>query len=100
MALLELEPIEALQWGTVGGFFMDVIPQEVCLFLSTAEGKTFGYGYGPGASMIFGSEQGDVKLEIGQWLVRLSDGSVVVEDERPEGAELFDTQKRLVEMGV
>ena len=91
MAVRTLRAVETLQWGASGNP-LEVIPGEVCLFLADEDGLTRGYGYGAGWSMIFGSPQGDIVLEVGQWLTRLSDGSVIVEDERPFGAKLFDAK--------
>lgn len=91
MAVRTLRAVETLQWGASGNP-LEVIPGEVCLFLADGDGLTRGYGYGAGWSMIFGSPQGDIVLEVGQWLTRLSDGSVIVEDERPFGAKLFDAK--------
>lgn len=94
MAIEDLRPLEALQWAPSGNG-LDGVPGEAMAFLATAEGKTHGYGYGPGWAMDFGSQQGQIRVLPTQWLVRLSDGTVVVEDERPEGATLFDLEGRL-----
>lgn len=91
MAVRTLTAVETLQWGADGNP-LNVIPGEVCLFLADEDGLTRGYGYGPGWSMIFGSPQGEIILEVGQWITRLSDGSIIVEDERPFGAKPFDAE--------
>lgn len=62
---------------------MEIVPSEIMRLLATAEGKTFGYGYGPGWSIVFGSEHGDVKVEPGQWVIRHDDGSISVQDAAP-----------------
>ncbi|MDF2990259.1 MAG: hypothetical protein K0S37_773 [Microbacterium sp.] len=66
---------------------MDVVPSEVTRLLATADGKTFGYGWGPGSSIIFGSEHGDIQVEPGQWVVRADDGMITVQDEEPVDRE-------------
>lgn len=91
MAVETLRAVETLQWGATGNP-LEVIPGEVCLFLADEDGLTHGYGYGDGWSMIFGSAQGEIVLEVGQWITKLSDGSIIVENERPFGAKLFDAK--------
>lgn len=93
MAIQDLTAVEALQWAPSGRGF-DGIVSEPSYFLAGVDGKTRGYGYGPGWSIIFSSEQGDISLEPRDWLVRLSDGSVVVEKERPQGAKLFSVEEK------
>lgn len=56
-------------------------PAEVMRLLAD-EGKTYGYGYGPGWTMVFGSAQGGISVNPGQWIVRSSDGQITVRDER------------------
>lgn len=89
MVVEQLTAVETLQWGATGNP-LEVIPGEVCLFLADEDGLTYGYGYGDGWSMIFGSAQGEIVLEVGQWVTKLSNGSVIVEDEQPQGVPLFD----------
>jgi hypothetical protein len=63
---------------------MDIVPSEVMRLLATPEGKTFGYGYGPGWSLMFGSEHGDIQVEPGEWVVRHSNGAITVQAVAPE----------------
>jgi len=93
MAVENLTAVEALQWAP-SGRGLDGIVSEPVLFLAGLDGKTRGYGYGPGWNIVFYSEQGDISLEPRDWLVRLSNGLVVVEKERPEGAKLFDFERK------
>lgn len=53
-------------------------PSEIQSFLSS-EGTHYGYGYGPGSSMVFGTEHGDITVEFGQTIVKHSDGTFSVE---------------------
>lgn len=69
-------------------------------FLATDEGRTHGYGYGPGWAMDFGSQQGQIRVLPTQWIVRLSNDFLVVEDELPEGAHVFDPTQRLEELKI
>lgn len=62
---------------------LDVVPSEVTRLLATEDGRTFGYGYGPGWSLMFGSENGDVTVLPGQWVIRHDDGTVTVQDNEP-----------------
>lgn len=71
-------PTAAVQWARDGNPLAGS-PGEISRFLADADGKSYGYGYGPGWSMVFGSSQGDISLEPGDWLVRYSDGSYSVE---------------------
>lgn len=71
--------MQAIHWAGMHG-----VPSEVTNLLAGPDGSTFGYGYGPGWAMVFGSEQGDVSVEPGQWIVKHDDGSITVEDEEPE----------------
>lgn len=86
MAVREVEVLEAVQWCPRGNPF-DGNPYLIQYFLRSAQGELFGHGYGPGWSTIFGSEQGDIALEPGQWLVRFDDGSLAVESDTPWGYE-------------
>jgi hypothetical protein len=70
----------ALQWAPSGNPF-EAVPSEVTRFIAGDDGKTCGYGYGPGWSMVFGSACGDLQVEPGQWIVRHEDGSLTVEDD-------------------
>lgn len=72
--------MRALQWCP-SGHPLAGRPGEVLRFLSEG-GKHFGYGYGPGWSMIFGSAQGDIKVEPGQWIVKHR-GRIEVVDHKP-----------------
>lgn len=74
--------IDAEQWGRPGDHTM-CIPSRIARLLADADGTTYGYGHGPGSSTIFGSAQGDVTIQIGQWVARHADGSITVQDERP-----------------
>lgn len=85
----ELSAIRALQWCPDGDPWSG-IPGEVQLFLADGADLIEGYAPGDGWAMDFYSRQGTISLTPGKWLVQLSNGVFVVEDERPEGAELFD----------
>lgn len=78
----EGEIIKAVRWPPSG----DGIPSKVTRLLAV-DGMTWGYGYGPGWSMIFGSEQGDIVVQPGQWVVLHDDGRVTVEDSPPNKEE-------------
>lgn len=93
MAVQELQAVEAHQWCPSGSV-LDGIPGEICAFLAEDDGRSWGYAGGPGATMGFGSASGDIFLLPGQWIVRLSDGSVVVEDEKPRSAARFDLKAK------
>lgn len=54
-------------------------PGEVMRLLASEDGKTFGYGYGEGWSIVFGSEQGDIVVHPGSWITKHPDGSITVE---------------------
>jgi len=99
MAIEDLKPLEAIQWAPSGNG-LDGRPGEVMAFLATDEGRTHGYGYGPGWAMDFGSQQGQIRVLPTQWIVRLSNGVLVVEDERPEDAHVFDAEQRLEELKI
>jgi hypothetical protein len=62
----------------------DIVPSEVVRLLAAEDGRTFGYGYGPGWLLMFGSEHGDVTVRPGQWVIRHDDGTVTVQNEPPE----------------
>lgn len=64
---------------------LDIIPGVVQRLLAREDGTTFGYGYGPDSSFMFGSEHGDVTVRPGQWVVRYSHGPAEVFDEAPCG---------------
>lgn len=85
--------MKAVHWGADGNP-LNVIPGEVQLLLAE-NGKTFGYGYGPGWSMIFGHPSGEITVEVGQWVVRHDDGRIEVVDEKPDDAEIFDAAAAL-----
>lgn len=97
MTVEDLVPVETLQWAPSGNG-LEGKPGEVMYFLASEDGTTRGYGYGPRWSIVFYSEQGEIKLEAGQWLIRLSSGLVVVEDERPADVALFDVDRRREEI--
>ncbi|WP_146114743.1 MULTISPECIES: hypothetical protein [unclassified Microbacterium] len=63
--------------------------------LLAEDGMTFGYGYGPGWSMIFGHPRGEITVEVGQWVVRHDDGRIEVLDDKPNEAEIFDAAAAL-----
>lgn len=73
---------QAVQWAP-SGEALSGVPSEVMRLLASPEGKTFGYGYGPGWTMMFGSQHGDVAVNPGQWVVKDEDGSVTVVDAYP-----------------
>ena len=55
---------------------MDGIPGQIARLLESPSGKTFGYGYGPGWSMVFGTWIGeDITVLPGQWVVRHDDAT-------------------------
>lgn len=66
---------------TVADNPMDMVPSEVMRLLATKDGRTFGYGYGPGWSLIFGSEQGDISVNPGETVTRYDDGTIMVRRE-------------------
>lgn len=69
------------QWAPEGilsgrpGIIMDLLSED---------GKTFGYGPGPGWSFMFGTKSEKwIAVEPGQWVTRYSDGTVTVTDDKP-----------------
>lgn len=69
-----------VQWASNGNL-LDGKPGDVLRLLASADGVTFGYGGGPGASMVFGTESGsDITVYPGQWVTRHPDGSITVTD--------------------
>lgn len=72
----------AVQWAPSGNP-LDGIPAEVVRLLAADDGRTFGYGYGPGRAMIFRHEHGEVPLLPGQWIARDQDGTFTVTDDDP-----------------
>ena len=74
--------VRAVQWAPSGNM-LDGIPSEVLRLLATADGKTFGYGGGPGTTMSFGTAHGDINVAPGQWVVVREDGTITIEDEEP-----------------
>lgn len=62
--------------------FLGVQPGLMLNFLSDG-GKNFGYGYGPGQSIVFGTKHGDIQVKPGQWVIKDNDGRVSVHDEKP-----------------
>lgn len=72
----------AVQWAPSGNP-LDGIPAEVVRLLAADDGRTFGYGYGPGRSMIFRHEHGEVSLLPGQWIARNQDSTFTVTDTDP-----------------
>lgn len=82
-AALTLDGFEAVQWAPSGNP-LDGVPGAVVALLADDVGHTFGYGYGKGSTMVFGSAHGDVEVQPGQWVVRGSDGSIYVSDRLPE----------------
>ena len=85
--------MKAVHWGADGNP-LNVVPGEVQLLLAE-DGKTFGYGYGDGWSMIFGHPTGEITVEVGQWVVRHDDGRIEVLDDKPDEAEIFDAAAAL-----
>lgn len=79
-------PLRAIQWAPSGNP-LEGVPSEICRFLATADGRTFGYGYGDGWSMIFGSQRGDISLNAGEWLIANDDGSYEVANAKPQALE-------------
>lgn len=71
-----------LQWCPSGNP-LDGMPENMARFLASADGKTRGYGHGPGWSMGFGTEHGHIYVRPGEWVVRHSDGRITVEDHDP-----------------
>jgi hypothetical protein len=76
------EAMKSVQWAPDGNAG-NGIPSEIVRLLATEDGKTFGYGYGPGVSMVFGSERGSITVNAKQWVTRFSDGEIVVTDFQP-----------------
>ncbi len=91
MAVEELEAVEAYEWCPSGNP-LDVQPGTAVAFIAGESGRSQGYGYGDGWSILFGSSQGDISLSPGDWLVRLSNGVIAVEQERPEGAVVLGSE--------
>lgn len=54
------------------------VPAPTLRFLADAEGNTRGWGWGPGVSVGFGTEHGDLYVLPGQWLVKHDDGTFSV----------------------
>jgi len=63
----------------------------VVALLAEIDGRTYGFGWGPGSSVMFGSARGDVTVNSGQWVTRYPDGTITVTDERPEDAQVLST---------
>lgn len=78
--------VKSVQWAPSGST-MSGRPGPVVYFLASDDGKTYGYGWGPGASVMFGHEHGDVTVLAGQWVNKHEDGTFSVTDEKPEGSE-------------
>lgn len=72
-----------VQWAPSGSV-MDGVPSEVMRLLADEDGKTYGYGWGPGTSVGFGYKGGDVYVNAGQYVIRHDDGRIEVSDTRPE----------------
>lgn len=87
---------KAVQWCP-SGRLLDGVPSDIQLLLSDG-GESWGYGYGPGWQMIFGSAYGDVAVEPGQWVVRYDEGRVAVEDSLPPGVAVFNVEARRAEL--
>lgn len=88
--------MKTLQWSPDGNP-MNAIPLEVQLLIAK-DSIVQGYGYGDGISLIFYHPDGDITLLPEQWVVLHDDGTVTVENSRPEGAEIFDAHERLREL--
>lgn len=78
------QPVNAVQWCPSGNPG-DGVPSEIVRLLARADGKTYGYGHGPGWSTVFGSEQGDITVLPGQWVIRHDDGRIEVTGTAPQG---------------
>lgn len=74
--ITETTGARAIQWAPSGNA-LDGIPGQIMQFLSGPGGKTYGYGYGPGTSLVFAHAKGHVQVQPGQWLVRYPDDRVV-----------------------
>lgn len=74
--------MKAVQWCPSGNP-LDGVPSEIVRLLAREDGYTYGYGYGPGWSMMFGSEQGDITVLPRQWVIRHEHGSIEVAWESP-----------------
>lgn len=73
----------------------DLVPASIQLLIA-GDKPARGYGYGPGWSIGFDTAEGQgVFVEPGQWVVRHDDGSITVEEVKPEGAEVFDWRAEL-----
>lgn len=75
--------VQAVQWCP-DGQPLNGRPGQVMRLLAEG-GKTFGYGYGPGWSMMFGTAHGDITVQPGQWVIRHHDGTITVQNDPPEG---------------
>lgn len=53
-------------------------PGLVQKLLQSEDGTTYGYGYGSGWNLIFGSAQGDIEVPPGSWILKHEDGTIEV----------------------
>ncbi|MFS0885238.1 hypothetical protein [Aeromicrobium sp. 179-A 4D2 NHS] len=89
-APVEPEPVVAPDSESVGPDLVDAVqwvgvPGPVVHLLADEDGKTYGYGYGDGASMVFSYAHGQVIVNYDQWVALWSDGTVTVHDTEPLG---------------
>lgn len=76
---------KSIQWAPSGAP-LDGVPGPIVRLLAREDGYTYGYGYGPGWSMVFGSEMGDITIYPGQWVTRYPDGRIAVTEDAPVSA--------------
>lgn len=84
--------MKAIQWAPDGNP-LNGRPGLVQAFLASPT-TVFGYAYGEGWSIIFGSEQGDLQVEATQWIVKQDDGKITVEDSYPSPTFEGTTQQK------
>lgn len=89
--------MKSIQWAPRGG--NGGIPSEISDLLASADGKTRGYGHGPGASTMFGSELGDITVYPGQWVTKYANGDITVTDRKPN-AKWYTVVRTYPENGV
>lgn len=68
--------VESAHWAEHGP--LSGVPGQIMRLLASPDGKTRGYGYGPGWSIIFSHEHGSLSVEPGEWVHKHEDGSFSV----------------------
>lgn len=79
----------SVQWAPTGNL-IDGVPSTILRLLATGA-TTYGYGGGPGSTMMFGTSSGaDITVEPTQWVTRYPDGTVSVTDTQPLDADAVE----------